>query len=155
MDALLAIEDCHLCERDGINLYSVSRVVLTGLTAGRAVQGANTLTQQLIKNLFLSSEHSYWRKANETYVALIMDTCYSKDCILELYTSGIYLGRNGDNEVHGLPLASLYYFGCPVGELDPDQQTLLVGAVKGASIYNPWRNPKLTLERRNLVLRLL
>ena len=155
IDALLITEDRHFYQHDGVSPLAIARAMMVNLKAGRTVQGGSTLTQQLAKNIFLSSDRTLWRKLREAYMALIIDYRYSKDRILEAYLNEVYLGQNGKEGVHGFGLASRLYFGQPLQELRIDQLALLVGMVKGPSYYNPMRYPERAKERRDLVLRLM
>ncbi|MGR5177573.1 penicillin-binding protein 1B [Vibrio parahaemolyticus] len=155
IDALLATEDRDFYQHDGVSPTAIARAFFANMRAGRTVQGGSTLTQQLAKNLFLTSDRTLWRKIREVYIALILDYRYSKDEILEAYLNEVYLGQSRGEAIHGFGLASRLYFGQPLQELRIDQLAMLVGMVKGPSYYNPIRHPERAKQRRDLVLRLM
>ncbi|MCB1824602.1 MAG: penicillin-binding protein 1B [Candidatus Competibacteraceae bacterium] len=152
VDTLLAVEDRSFFEHSGINPKGIFRAMVANLRAGRTVQGGSTLTQQLVKNLFLSNERTFTRKINEILMAILIDARYGKDDILEAYGNAIYLGQDGSRAIHGFGLASQFYFGEPMEDLDLHQIALLVGLIKGPSYYDPRRHPDRAKERRALVL---
>ena len=149
---LVAVEDRKYYDHFGVNPKSIARAVVANTRAGRKVQGGSTLTQQLVKNFFLTNEQSYKRKANEAIMAMLLEVHYSKEEILEAYMNEIFLGQNKQRAIHGFGLASQFYFNKPIKELKPEQIALLIGVTKGASYYNPRRYPKRALQRRNLVI---
>lgn len=153
--ALTLTEDRDFYSHHGIAPLSIIRALLANIAAGRTVQGGSTLTQQLVKNLYLTRERSLERKIKEALMAIIIDARYSKDKIIQAYLNEVFLGQSGDMAVHGFGLASYFYFDRPVYELDETEIAMLVGMIKGPSYYNPRKYPERAIERRNLVLRLL
>ncbi|WP_425415987.1 penicillin-binding protein 1B [Pseudoalteromonas qingdaonensis] len=154
-DTLLVVEDRDFYKHHGVSLWSIMRALYVNIRAGRTVQGGSTLTQQLAKNFYLTRERSLVRKINEALIALILDYRYTKDEILEAYLNEVYLGQSYTKGVHGMGLAAEFYFSKPIDELEFDQIALLVALVKGPSYYNPRRYEERTMERRDLVLRLM
>jgi penicillin-binding protein 1B len=152
VQALLAVEDRNFYAHHGIDWKAIARALWANVRAGRTVQGGSTLTQQLVKNFFLTPERSLWRKFNEALMALILERRYTKDEILEAYANEIFLGQDGERAIHGFGLAAYFYFNRPLQELSPAETALLVGLVRGASYYNPRRNPERAKARRDLVL---
>ncbi len=155
VQGLLATEDNDFYHHFGVSPWAIARAMWANLRAGGIVQGGSTLTQQLVKNIFLSSERSLWRKLNEALMALIMDFRFSKDEILEAYLNEVYLGQDRARSVHGFGLASRFYFGRDLDDLKPHQTALLIALVKGPSWYDPRRSPERARKRRNLVLALM
>jgi penicillin-binding protein 1B len=131
------------------------RAVWTNIRARRVVQGGSTLTQQLVKNYFLSDEQTFSRKLNEAVMAMRLEAHFSKEEILVAYLNEVYLGQDGQRAIHGFGLGAEYYFAKPLNELNAGETALLIGLVKGPSYYDPRKHPDRALARRNLVLQVL
>ncbi|MDO3386079.1 penicillin-binding protein 1B [Gilvimarinus sp. SDUM040013] len=151
-ETLLAVEDKNFLRHWGVSPTAIARAAWVNFRSGQVVQGGSTLTQQLVKNFYLSHERSLARKAQEAAMSVLLELHYSKAEILETYINEVFLGQSGARAIHGFGLAAQHYFQVPVSELDTPKVALLVGLVKGASYYNPWRNPERAKKRRNLVL---
>lgn len=150
--ALINIEDHRFPDHSGLDLVAIARASWANLRAGRTVQGGSTITQQLVKNFFLSNERTWTRKINEAFMSLLLEAHYAKEEILEAYLNEVHLGQDGGRAIHGFGLASQFYFSKPLEELQPQEIALLIGLVKGPSYYNPRRNPERSRDRRDLVL---
>ena len=155
VDALIAVEDRSFYEHWGVDVKGIMRALIANLKAGRTVQGGSTLTQQLVKNFFLTNVRTVKRKLNEMLRAVLIELHYSKDEILEAYANEVYLGQDGDRAIHGLGLASRFYFGRRLDELNLHHVALLVGLIRGPSYYDPRRHPERAEARRELVLNVM
>ena len=151
IEALIATEDRNFYSHHGISIRGTARAIVSNVTGGKR-QGGSTLTQQLVKNFYLTPEKTIKRKVNEAFMALLVELHYNKDEILEAYLNEVNLGQNGNYSINGYGLASQFYFGMPLRELNIAQQAYLVGLVQGPTLYNPWRNPEAAKKRRDIVL---
>lgn len=152
VSGLQAVEDRDFKHHYGIDVSAILRAAFANLRAGHVVQGASTLTQQLVRNLFLDRNRSFIRKFNEALISMLIEAHYSKAQILDAYCNEVFLGQQGNQAVHGFAAAAQFYFARPVQTLRPQEDALLVGMIQGPSIYDPRRFPQRALARRNVAL---
>lgn len=154
-DAVLAVEDQRFESHHGVDLRRIAGAFVANLRAGRIRQGASTLTQQLVKNFFLTPEQTLQRKFTEAVMALLVEARYDKEAILETYLNEIYLGQRGSTEIHGVGEAASFYFGKRAGELTIAESALLAAIVQSPNRISPHRHRERARVRRNLVLQLM
>jgi len=152
VSALLNTEDKNFYSHWGLSISGIARALWQNVSTGKVRQGGSTLTQQLMKNHFLSQKRSWWRKFREAIMALLTEIHYDKDTILEAYLNEVYLGQGNRSGIYGFARASEFYFDQPLEKLDLSQVALLVGLVNGPSLFNPRKNPERARQRRSLVL---
>ena len=150
--ALKIVEDRNFETHGGIDIKAILRAAVANFRAGHVEQGGSTLTQQLVKSYFLHESRSYRRKAQEAIMAMQLESRFTKPQIMNAYINEIYLGQDGERAIHGFGLASRFYFGKPVDELGLPEIALLVGIVRGPSLYNPRTQPERARDRRNFVI---
>jgi penicillin-binding protein 1B len=155
IDAVVAVEDRRFEEHHGVDVRRVGGALLANLRAGRIREGGSTLTQQLVKNFFLTPERTLSRKIQEAMMALIVEARYDKQAILESYLNEIYLGQRGSTAVHGVGEAARLYFGKSASQLTVGESALLAAIIQSPNRISPHRDLELATERRNLVLRLM
>jgi penicillin-binding protein 1B len=153
--ALKAVEDRNFDTHHGVDPAGIARALWVNVRAGQIEQGGSTLTQQLVKSYFLDSRRTAGRKLREAAMALALEAHFSKGDLMNAYINEIFLGQDGDRAIHGFGLASRFYFGKPLSELDLSEVALLVSIVRGPSYYDPRRHPDRARVRRDLVLKLM
>jgi len=155
IDAVLAVEDRRFESHHGVDLRRILGAFVANLRAGGIRQGGSTLTQQLVKNFFLTPERTVRRKLQEAVMALLVEARYEKPAILESYLNEIYLGQRGSTAIHGIGEAAVFYFGKPASDLGLAESALLAAIIQSPNRLSPHRNPRAATDRRNLVLELM
>lgn len=151
-NAIMSIEDAQFLEHGGVSIKGIFRALVKNITTGRKAQGGSTITQQLVKNYFLTSERTLKRKFNEFIMSILLESRFSKDEILETYLNVIYMGQNGAFQVRGYGSAARYYFGKELMDLNLSECSLLAAIVNSPGLFNPFKKPVNAERRRHLVL---
>lgn len=151
-NGVMAIEDPRFLEHQGVNYRGIFRAIVKNVTAGRMAQGGSTITQQLVKNYFLTNEKTIKRKLQEFVMAYMLESKFTKDQILETYLNIIYMGQNGPFQVRGFGSAAKFYFNKDISTLNLSECALLAAVVNGPGVYNPFKQPVKAFNRRALVL---
>jgi penicillin-binding protein 1B len=152
INAVLAAEDHRFFDHGGVDARGLLRAAWTNLRAGRVMQGGSTITQQLVKNRLVGSRRTLLRKANEAWLATLVEWRYSKPQILEAYLNEIYLGQRNGRAVRGIGAASRAYFRKEIHQVTPSEAALLAGMIRGPNSYSPAIYPDRARARRDVVL---
>ena len=152
INAVLAAEDSRFYEHYGIDPRGILRAFATNVRHGEIKQGGSTLTQQLVKNYFLTPERTLTRKFKEVLLSVVVELKYDKDEILEIYFNEIYLGQKGATSINGVGEASYFYFGKAVKELSRSEAAVIAGLIKAPNYYSPYQDMQRCRQRRDEVL---
>src|SRR3989338_1230749 len=153
LNAIISVEDARFLEHAGLDPRAILRAFLANVKEGGVVQGGSTLTQQLVKNFFLTQKKTLLRKINEALMAFIVENRYSKDEILEAYVNEVYFGQRGSAGIYGVAEASRFYFSKSLPHLSLAECALLAGIIRGPGVFSPYKNKPLALKRRHVVLK--
>jgi len=151
INAVVAVEDQRFFSHFGFDVFGLGRALLNNIKKGSIEQGGSTISQQLVKNLFLSRQQTLERKVKEFFLTIELEKNYSKEEILEMYLNYAYFGAGA----YGIAEASEKFFGKDVGDLNIDECAMLAGVIKGPSIYNPVEHPDKALQRQKIALKLM
>ncbi|MEA3222175.1 MAG: PBP1A family penicillin-binding protein [Thermodesulfobacteriota bacterium] len=155
IDAVICTEDKRFFHHFGIDIPSIIRAIFVNIEHGKIVEGGSTITQQLIKNMFLTSKRSIFRKMKEAWMAFIMEMIYTKEDILQMYINEIYMGQSGHVSIHGMARAARLYFDKDISKITLDEAATLAGIIRAPNSYSPYTHPNRAIARRDTVLELM
>ncbi len=153
VNAIVAVEDRRFFDHRGVDIRGLSRAIYRNFfERDGGLQGGSTITQQLVKNFFLTPERTLSRKLKEAYIAIILETRLTKQQIFQMYCNEIYFGQDGSYSINGVGEAARFYFNKDIGSLTVPEAAFLAGVLRGPGYYSPFKHADRALERRNKVL---